>query len=222
MKSVVTYLSSTNYIFKFAAVTQLICIAIWGPLISCIGIASIIFILLILHQGDKVMKLSAFVALIFCVISVLIVFPGGSKDDVFVAFNIAVRFFDIMIISILFALIAKLHDFTIVGKLLHLPKSFILIFMISFIRFIPVAFKSIETVIMAQRSRGFNFNLSSFLKTQTYRALLIPYIICILDSAWWMWISMNLRPIVDIKLPNQKISAIQIYFLAISFGLWFL
>ena len=213
------YLIKVHPIIKILFYLQLFAIAIWGPIISSIMITTICFIILIFYSGEKSIIANPYYALLFCGIAVLIVLPGGSKSEIIYASKLSARILNIMLISAITGLIIKPHDILIIGKCLHLPEKLIWV-IIAMALFLPNAIHDIQSVIFAQRSRGFELNIFSFFRLTTYRVLIIPYIVCILRSALSMWISMNLRTRLADKQANTKYSILEILMFLTSFVLW--
>jgi len=219
MKSLERYLVRTHPVTKILLYLQLLSVAIWGPLISSVVVTITCFIFLVFYPGEKGIIANPFYAMLFCTIAVLIVIPTGSKDEIIYASELSARIFNIMLISAILGLVIKPYDILIMGRLLHTPGNLVTV-IITTALFFPIAMQNIYSVIFAQRSRGLELSFSSLFRLMTYRAITIPYVVCILRSALAMWISINLRPWSKYKLAKAKVDTLGLILFLASFALW--
>jgi hypothetical protein len=219
MKVLQGYLINLHPLFKTLLYLQLLAVAIWGPLLSVIGVSVVCFAYLIFWPDEQGLA-SPYYALVFCAVAVLVVLPGGSRGELIQALRLSARLFDVMVVSYMLGVVLRPIDVAQLGTLLRLPSNIIMV-MIGVASFVPLASRSIHNVIFAQRSRGFEFTFLSLFRPTTYRVLVVPYVVSILRSAMDKWVSMNLRPWTGYKLPIRKIAIYEIALFLISFGLWF-
>jgi energy-coupling factor transport system permease protein len=219
MRALQRWLTKAHPLLKSLLYLQLLSIAIWGPLISVIVVSTVCFAFLIFYSGEKGAIANPYYALLFCVIAVLIVLPGGNRDELIYASKLSARILNVMLISAMLGVVVSPVDIARVGKYLRLPDTAIMM-IIGVASFLPLSLRSINTVIFAQRSRGLDFNLFSLFRPTTYRVLVVPYVVCILRSALDKWVSMNLRPWSGYKLAMPKIAIHEIVLFLISLILW--
>lgn len=219
MKSLERYLSNVHPVLKLGLYIQLLCLAIWGPFTSSILITILCFVFLVFYSGEKGIVANPYYALLFCTIAVLIVIPGGSREDILYASELSVRIFNIMLISAILGLLMKLDDVLLIGRLSCLPEE-IFVVVIAMVLFLPAAKRTIQSVSFAQRSRGLELGFFSLFRLSTYRALIIPYVICVLRNALASWVSMNLRPWSRYKQAVGRIKVAEVILFLFSFALW--
>lgn len=219
MKSIQKKLANLHPLIKVVVYTQLLCVAIWGSLPSVILTATICFLLLAFYPGDRGAIANPYFALLFCVVAVLIVLPGGSRDEMVYASRLSTRLFDVMLVSALLGAVISPVDVARIGNLLRLPNPAIMI-IVAITSFLPLSARNIQAVMIAQRSRGFELNFLSLFRPATYRVLVVPYIVCILRSALDKWVSMNLRPWIGYKRVTPKIPIQEIALFLTTFMLW--
>jgi hypothetical protein len=177
------------------------------------------FVLLVLYPGDRGAIANPYYALVFCMLAVLIVIPGGSRDEIWAASRLSIRLSDIMLVSSLLGLITSPVDLARLSTLFRLPAAGTMV-IIAVASFLPLSLRNIHTVIVAQRSRGFEPKFVSLFRPATYRVLIVPYVVCILRSALDKWVSMNLRPWALYRPTVQRITIPEIVLFSISFLLW--
>jgi energy-coupling factor transporter transmembrane protein EcfT len=220
VKTIQKYLASLHPLIKIMVYAQLLCVAIWGPLPGVIITAVVCFVLLAFYPDDRGAIANPYFALLFCLLAVLIVLPGGSRDEILYASRLSTRLLDVMLVSAMLGTVISPVDLARIGNLLHLPNAAIMV-IVAVASFLPLSLRNIHTVIVAQRSRGFEFKFLSLFRPTTYRVLVVPYVVCILRSALDKWVSMNLRPWVGYRRAMPKISIQEIGLLFISSLLWF-
>lgn len=213
------HLAKVHPLVKCALYVQFLAVAIWGPLNSVILVDVVGFIFLALYSHKRDVELSPYFALIFCVLAVLIVVPGGTKDEIMYASLLSARILGVMLISSLLGAIISPIDIVSVSELLHLSDNIRMVVVV-IASFLPLAKRSITSVIFAQRSRGLEIGLYSLLRPRTYSALVVPYIVSILRSALDKWVSINLRPLSGYKPTRTNIRTVEALALLASFALW--
>lgn len=198
---------------------QLLCVAIWGPLPGVILTTVVCFLLLGFYPGDRGAIANPYYALLFCLLGVLIVLPGGTRDEIIFASRLSTRLLDIMLVSAMFGTVLSPVDLARLGNILYLPNAAIMV-VIAVGSFLPLSLRNIHAVIIAQRSRGFEFRFTSLFRAATYRVLVVPYVVCILRSALDKWVSINLRPWVGYRTTLRKVSIQETVLVLVSFLLW--
>jgi hypothetical protein len=173
----------------------------------------------LLYPGDRGTVANPYFALVICAFGVLIVLPGGSRDEILYAAELSTRIFDVMLASATFGLLMSPRDVAQLTDSLHLPDKAKLV-VIAVSAFLPLSLRSIHAVIFAQRSRGLVLSFSSMLRPETYRVLVVPYIVCILRAAFEKWVSMNLRPWLGYYQVRAKFRVLEVIILFASFILW--
>jgi len=200
---------------------QFLLLCLCGGLPSCVIVCFVVFILLAFYKGDKGIVASPILALVLCALAVVIVLPGGSSVEITTASVLSVRVLGVMLSSMILGMITTRRDLQVLGSTFRLSDVGVEIVSALFF-FVPIAIGSLENVVRAQRSRGFEFEVASLVRFRTYRILLVPYLANVLQSGFNLWISINLRPLsVESASGNGPVWP-QIFVLSSSFLLWLL
>ena len=219
MKSVTRFLINFHPVIKFLLYLQLLLVAICGPLWSVVFTSAACFMFVILYPGDRGMVANPYWALIICALGVLVVLPGGTRVEILYAAELSTRVLDVMLTSAAFGLLISPRDVAQLTDSLHLPDNVKLV-VIAVSSFVPLSLRSIHAVIFAQRSRGLTLGITSILRPETYRVLVVPYVVCILRAAFDKWVSMNLRPWSVYYQARAKIRVHEVGVVLASFTLW--
>jgi energy-coupling factor transporter transmembrane protein EcfT len=200
---------------------QVVLLSMYGSHWASVLVAFSLLASLLLYRGDKGTVASPVAALAFCALSVIVVVPGGTLEELKIAGVLSVRILGVMVGSMALGLVLTRRDIQYVGSVFHLPNLVIESFG-GLVFFVPVAVRSLQNVIRAQQSRGFEFKPNTMLRLRTYRALVVPYIISVLQSALSIWISINLRPSSAISDNVGRITGPELLALGLTALLWFI
>jgi len=203
---------------------NLLCLGIWGPVQSCVIVSLFSFGALLSWPRARTTIGSPWFAVGFCAVATLIVVPGGTIHDIALAAQLSIRLLEIMLVSAMLGTIAVPSDFVVVTQCLRLPEI-VRFGIINLARFLPVAIQSVQSVRMAQRSRGVNLGIRQVFRMETYQALVVPYVISIARAANQLWISTNLRPLRTVRPYARRprgLLMIELGLLIVSSGMWVL
>lgn len=214
MKTMMQWLRDSRPFFKIIILLQLLVLSIFGPILSVLVIAFVLFLYSIKIKRETEYIASPLLILIFCALATIIVIPGGSADEILRATDISIRLAAFMFSANVFVVILSPFDFIEVWKRLRLPPITLYPFLVA-ARFIPISIRNMHSVLIAQKSRGFHFNLKKIFLLETWMVLVIPYLITLLRIANNNWISMSLRNFSYVSLVSDEKKK----FLSLSEGL---
>lgn len=180
-------------LWKMAVCLQFYCLALWGPMDGCLIGCSLCFLLLLIWPRGATVATSPWTCVAFCTFATLIAVPGGDANDVIIALRLSVRLLLVLLTSAALGRIATPGDIVAAARQFRLPRQ--VQFAIGVLaRFVPLAIQTMQSVALAQRSRGLYLGIRHLVRRDTYRALAVPYVVSVLRSAMQLWISVNLRP----------------------------
>lgn len=214
-------LKRVNPLLKVLLYLQLLCVAIWGPVFNVAGLTVIAFVFLLVYRDEDEIVTNPYYSVALCLITVLIVLPGGSWSEILYATNLAVRILAVMLVSSVFGLWIDTTDIMRTAKVFGASEKLSAV-LAGVARFVPVSIRTMRSVLLAQRSRGLEFDWAAVFRLETYPAVVVPYFVCILRIAFVMWISMNLRPHSEIEFrgPEGAASGVGLLLLTASCLLW--
>jgi len=192
MKTLLDLLRCSSPFFKSIALIELIIFSVFGSILAILPITLILFFYSLKIKKESEYIVSPWLIFIFCALATIIVFPGGTVEEIFSAAEISVRIALFMLSANLFVIVSSASDFIETWQRLHLPILTLYPFLIS-ARFIPISILNMRSVLLAQKSRGFSFKFRNLFLLETWMIVIIPYLITLLRIAHNNWISMNLR-----------------------------
>lgn len=210
---------SIHPIVKLLIYVQLLSVSLWGPVTSPAIIGLVIFVYLITLDSQLTVFSNPWLPLGLCLFTFIIVIPGGTRDELMRAAEIAVRLFGIIMSSILLGVSFGIRDMVHLSHLLRMPDRLELMGLSVSIA-IPKMLDSLGNIILAQRSRGMVFSWRSVFSARLYQALLTPVIVAVLRTALDIWISLCSRPWRIYSSMSCRSSVAEVALLMASLLLW--
>jgi hypothetical protein len=201
------------------AYLHLCILAIWGPLVAGIIIAAVSFVTLLLWPAKHGVTTNPWALIALCGLAVIIVIPGASHAELVYVSGLAMRMLAVFLVSSLISLVFGVSDVLLLGRVLHLPKR-LSVLTVALVRFVPAAQRSIEAVMLSQRSRGFVLHWWGLLSLTTYRVIMVPFLVGILRSALGMWVSLNMRQWAVYEPRCRSVGLLELAFLCVTLCMW--
>lgn len=207
-------------IIKIMVYLNLCILAVWGPLFAGSITSLVSFVIILYWPKRNGAFTNPWFSLLLCGLAVVLVIPGGtSQTELTYVTMIALRMLAVILVSQLLGLVFGVNDILILARILHFPKQ-LSVLTVAFVRFVPIAQRSIEAVILSQKSRGFFFGWKTMFLPTTYRVILVPFLVSILRDALYMWVSMNMRQWAIYKPRHSGVGLSDMFFLVLTFTMW--
>ncbi len=217
----ISILRRCHPIWKILFVGQAILQGLMGPLLNTALVSGIVSAIVLLGSPNRAIRNGFVLAVVFVGVVILLSWVGGGADGLRDGVGDAVRLFSFMSIALLFACVVVPIDFGIMCSTLRLPHLGVIARALSSL--IPVAVRTMNEVLFAQKARGLQFNLKLLLSVSTYSALVIPYVISMLGTTHALWITHSLRRELPSNLYSDrtyKIIAFEVVSFVVLCVLW--
>ncbi|MHA1588560.1 MAG: energy-coupling factor transporter transmembrane component T [Candidatus Thorarchaeota archaeon] len=211
--------SSVHPIVKLLIYIQLVAVSLWGPVPSAAIAGLAIFVYLLTLDSRITIFSNPWLPLGLCLFTFLIAIPGGTRDELMRAAEIAIRLFGIIMSSILLGISFGIRDMIRLSRLLRTPEQLELMG-IAVSAAIPRMLESLNNIVLAQRSRGMVFSWRSVFSAGLYHALMTPVIVAVLRTALDLWISLCIRPWRIYRPMTRRPAFADMVLLMASFVLW--
>ncbi|MFH1741167.1 MAG: energy-coupling factor transporter transmembrane component T [bacterium] len=211
----------THPLVKSLAYLHLCTLAIWGPWLGAAFMAIVCFVFLLLWPMRKGMITNPWASLILCAVAVVVVIPGGTQTELVRVSFLALRMLAVFLVSAVLGLVFGVSDVLHLGRLFHWPERWCVL-AVGLVRCVPMAQRSMEAVMLSQRSRGFVLRWWGLVLPRTYRIVTIPFLVCMLRDALWMWVSLNMRKWAVYKPKCRTVGVWDVAFLLLTLLIWVL
>ncbi len=209
----------THPLVKLVAYLDLCILGVWGPLVAVVIVAFVSFALLLLWPVRHGVITNPWYSLVLCGLAVVIVIPGASQAELAYVVRLSLRMLCVILVSSSLGLVFRVNDVLVLGRVSRWPKRLSGL-VVAFVRFVPVAMRSIEAVVLSQRSRGFVFRWWGLLSPAVYRVIVVPFLVGILHDALGMWVSLNMRQWALYEPTCRKLGLGDLAFLLLTFSMW--